>query len=53
MSTIAILRELMERLARERGVVEIHPWQEFDMICGTSTVWPCYAYTFSIRTNSL
>ena len=38
MSTITILRELMERLARERGVTEIHPWQEFDMIGGTSTV---------------
>lgn len=53
MSTITILRELMERLARERGVVEIHPWQEFDMIGGTSTVWPCCAFTISIRTNSI
>jgi patatin-like phospholipase/acyl hydrolase len=38
MSTIAILRHLMDRLAYERKVEEIHPWQEFDMIGGTSTV---------------
>lgn len=38
MSTIAILRELMEKLADKRGVEVIHPWQEFDMIGGTSTV---------------
>jgi hypothetical protein len=28
----------MDRLAYERNVDEIHPWQEFDMIGGTSTV---------------
>ena len=38
MSAIAILRELMEKLARKRGVEVVHPWQEFDMIGGTSTV---------------
>lgn len=38
MSTIAILRELMEKLAWKRKVDVIHPWQEFDMIGGTSTV---------------
>jgi hypothetical protein len=38
MSAIAILRELMEKLARRRGVEVVHPWQEFDMIGGTSTV---------------
>ncbi|KAN0095699.1 Acyl transferase/acyl hydrolase/lysophospholipase [Hyaloscypha variabilis] len=37
MSAIAILRELMEKLARKRGVEVVHPWQEFDMIGGTST----------------
>lgn len=38
MSTIAILRELMDRLAMKRRVQVVHPWQEFDMIGGTSTV---------------
>jgi hypothetical protein len=38
MSTIAILRELMERLAMKRNVPVVHPWEEFDMIGGTSTV---------------
>jgi len=38
MSTIAILRDLMERLAHKRKVAVIHPWQEFDMIGGTGTV---------------
>lgn len=38
MSTIAILRSLMERLAMKRKVPVVHPWQEFDMIGGTSTV---------------
>ncbi|KAF8854495.1 FabD/lysophospholipase-like protein [Acephala macrosclerotiorum] len=37
MSAIAILRELMEKLADKRRVEVIHPWQEFDMIGGTST----------------
>jgi hypothetical protein len=38
MSTIAILKELMKKLAYKRNVEVIHPWQEFDMIGGTSTV---------------
>jgi hypothetical protein len=38
MSTIAILRELMKRLAKKRKVNVVHPWEEFDMIGGTSTV---------------
>jgi len=38
MSTIAILHELMERLAMKRNVPVVHPWEEFDMIGGTSTV---------------
>ena len=38
MSTIAILQELMEKLASKRNVEEVHPWQEFDMIRGMSTV---------------
>ncbi|KIM95351.1 hypothetical protein OIDMADRAFT_134438, partial [Oidiodendron maius Zn] len=37
LSTIAILRELMDRLAMKRNVPVVHPWQEFDMIGGTST----------------
>jgi len=31
-----ILRYIMYLLSYERGL-EIDPWQEFDMICGTST----------------
>jgi hypothetical protein len=38
MSSLAILRELMTKLAHSRGVDIVHPWQEFDMIDGTSTV---------------
>ena len=38
MSSLAILRELMTKLALARGVDAVHPWQEFDMIGGTSTV---------------
>ncbi|QRV88367.1 patatin-like phospholipase protein [Ceratobasidium sp. AG-Ba] len=42
LSSLYILREIMRRLnAKLRGSdqqsVEIHPWQVFDMICGTST----------------
>jgi hypothetical protein len=46
MSTIAILRELMKRLAKKRKVKVVHPWEEFDMIGGTSTV--CIPYSACI-----
>lgn len=40
LSEIILLQEIMDRLSRERGCPEgtaIAPWEEFDMICGTST----------------
>ena len=36
LSEILILQHLMSMLSFERRV-EVEPWQEFDMICGTST----------------
>ena len=36
LSIIMILKHLMRNLNRERGV-HVHPWEEFDMIGGTST----------------
>ena len=36
LSTIIILRYLMDRLSLQRGKT-IEPWEEFDMIGGTST----------------
>jgi patatin-like phospholipase/acyl hydrolase len=36
LSSIMILRYIMYLLSTDRGV-DIEPWQEFDMICGTST----------------
>lgn len=36
LSTIIILKHIMKILNKKRGF-EVHPWQEFDMIGGTST----------------
>ena len=36
LSIIMILKYIMRNLNRARGV-PLDPWQEFDMICGTST----------------
>jgi hypothetical protein len=52
MSTIAILRELMKRLAKKRKVPVVHPWEEFDMIGGTSTVSiSCAVYIYTTRSR--
>lgn len=36
LSEILILQAIMSMLSFERQV-DVEPWQEFDMICGTST----------------
>jgi len=36
LSSIVVLEHLMERISESRGK-EVHPWEEFDLICGTST----------------
>ena len=36
LSEVIILQSIMSTLSFERRV-DVEPWQEFDMICGTST----------------
>jgi patatin-like phospholipase/acyl hydrolase len=37
LSTILILKHLMSSISKKRGRRNMEPWEEFDMIGGTST----------------
>jgi len=51
MSKITIFKEVVKSLAHRRGAEVIRPWQEFDMIAGTSTVGK-HAHPFEPNSNS-